>query len=420
MLTPDNYRTENGVRICEKIIPDSARASKDCASWCKFGDPMKPCRAMEPIGVTIHNTDDLIRVADDAEQYTRATWPNCNMGGAAVHYYVDDVCAWQNLRENESGWHASDGAGDGNRRTIAIECIMDGSGSDEDLGARDNAARLIASILHRYGWTLNDLYTHNHWMGKPDRIVPDGRKNCPAFLLPDYAAFKKEVQTYLTALGPSPSSPQIAGPTSDQGGKSWGALSMDPAQVLKPGDFASPYIITLGDNSTTPPAEALRKLGVAGVIIEAGSLFTTTHAKNTTFRSKKLKKHVEWCKENDFQWGLLWEARARNRAEAIEEMDCFYYLANLYSPAIGAWLRLSLTQNKIINNGILEEYYKALDKMGLGLRAGIKTTYDKLELIDWTDNLSYKFAFWVDDPIDKIEELDALLEPSHFEDDSQE
>lgn len=197
MLTPDKIRYENGVKICEKIIPDDALATKYVASWVKKGWPMKPGGTMKPIGVTIHNTDDLAGVNDDAEQYTRATWPNCNMSGVVVHYYVDDVGAWQNLRENEPGWHASDGYGDGNTRTIAVECIMDGTGSAQDLKARDNAARLIASILDRYGWTIDNLYTHNHWMGRADKIVNGASKNCPIFLLPKYNDFKNLIKSYM-------------------------------------------------------------------------------------------------------------------------------------------------------------------------------------------------------------------------------
>lgn len=196
-LTPDRTRVECGVTINEKLIPDSARASKYVASYVPKGAKMKPCLKMDPIGITIHNTSDLKNVNDDAEQYTRATWPNCNMGGPVVHYFVDDCGAWQNLREDESGWHASDGSGNGNRRTIAIECIMDGSGSAEDVGARDNAARLIAAIMIRHGWNLSNLYTHNHWMGMADKITYGARKNCPLYLLPKYDDFKALIQKYL-------------------------------------------------------------------------------------------------------------------------------------------------------------------------------------------------------------------------------
>lgn len=192
VLTPDKTRIENGVTINEKIIPDSARAAKYVSSWCAAGQPMKPCRKLVNggHGVTIHNTGDLAGVHDDAEQYTRATWPNCNMGGVVVHYYVDDVCAWQNLSEDEQGWHAGDGFGDGNCGTIAIEIIMNGSTGAENEKAEDNGARLAASILHRHGWTIENLYQHKKWNGK----------QCPVYIIPHWEDFVHRVNTHLERL----------------------------------------------------------------------------------------------------------------------------------------------------------------------------------------------------------------------------
>ena len=206
MLKPDKTRTENGVTVHEKLIPDSARANKYCASWCKKGEPMKPCRPLSygVTGVTIHNTQDLPGVEDDAEQYTRATWPNCNMGGVVVHYYVDDLGAWQNLKENEAAWHASDGTGRGNYGTVAIEVIMDGPEGKANAAAEANAARLAASILHRHGLGVDRLYTHNHWMGLADRIVAGAKKNCPVYILPHWSRFKAAVQKQLEELDGKP------------------------------------------------------------------------------------------------------------------------------------------------------------------------------------------------------------------------
>ncbi|HRR77837.1 MAG TPA: hypothetical protein P5191_13660, partial [Ruminococcus sp.] len=62
------------------------------------GIDMPTAKLTEVIGVTIHNTD-WIKTASGttpAEQYTRAT-VNGNMNDVRVHFYVDDVCAWQNL-----------------------------------------------------------------------------------------------------------------------------------------------------------------------------------------------------------------------------------------------------------------------------------------------------------------------------------
>ena len=214
-LTPDATRTELGLVINEKIIPWGAKWPKDSGKY-KKGQKYKADKLLSdgtgiPRGVTIHNTNDLKNVEEDAEQYTRATWPNANMNDARVHYYVDDVNAWQNLKDTEIGWHAGDGSGPGNGTTISIEIIMDGTGSAEDIGAEENGAKLAALLLHKYGLGIDKLYTHNHWMGHPDKIVQGARKNCPLYILPHWDAFKAKVAAYLEQLkgtAPAPEQPK--------------------------------------------------------------------------------------------------------------------------------------------------------------------------------------------------------------------
>ena len=112
------------------------------------------------------------------------------MKDVRVHYYVDHKCAWQNLPLDLSGWHTADGDGNGNRRTIAIECIMSSAYNVNDKVSEDNCARLAAALLRQYGLGIESLYTHNHWYSK---------KYCPAYILPHWAAFKAKVEKYLGA-----------------------------------------------------------------------------------------------------------------------------------------------------------------------------------------------------------------------------
>lgn len=141
------------------------------------------------IGVTVHNTDWITTATGTtpAEQYTRAT-VNGNMNDVRVHYYVDNTCAWQNLPLTLSGWHAADGNGDGNRKTIAIECIMSSAYNDKDKKSEDNCARLAAALLNKYNLDISHLYTHNHWYS---------RKYCPVYILPHWDKFKAKVQSYM-------------------------------------------------------------------------------------------------------------------------------------------------------------------------------------------------------------------------------
>lgn len=183
-LIPDNTISMGGVLV--NYYPLTEHNPKRIAM------PGKMTKSI--IGVTIHNTDAIKAASGTtmAEQYTRAT-VNGNMNSVRVHYYVDSVCAWQNLPLTQQGWHAADGNGNGNTRTIAIECIMSGKGTAEDKAAEDNAARIAADLLKTYGLGVDCLFTHTHWLN-----VRDGRKGtvdqlnvmrhpykmCPLYILP--------------------------------------------------------------------------------------------------------------------------------------------------------------------------------------------------------------------------------------------
>ena len=200
ILRPDTTTSLNGVKINEYLL---TRHNPNRIAM--------PSVSMEGkvIGVTVHNTD-WISVASgttSVEQYTRAT-VNGNMNDVRVHYYVDNTCAWQNLPHSLSGWHAADGSGNGNRRTIAIECIMSSAYNVTDKKSEDNCARLAAALLKKYNLDINHLFTHTHWLnvrdgksGSVDHLntARNSYKMCPAYILPHWAEFKKKVESYLNS-----------------------------------------------------------------------------------------------------------------------------------------------------------------------------------------------------------------------------
>ncbi len=192
-LTPDSTRTEHGLVIKQKLIPDGSHLK-----------PNRPLLHGSVEYITIHNTADIKEApgTNDAEQYARATL-NGNMKNVAVHYYIDETDCWQLLRENEAGWHAADGnTGPGNGTSLAIEIIMDGSGSKADRGAEDRGALLAAILLHRHGLTIDKLKTHKDWYR---------RKNCPLYILPHWQTFVGKVSAYLSQIGaPKKTIDQIA------------------------------------------------------------------------------------------------------------------------------------------------------------------------------------------------------------------
>lgn len=243
MLSPNYTFTLNGVTIKEKIIPDGTRWQSDSkaktAGFTGAGALYKSGRSFIPKKVTIHNTNDLAAVFDDGEQYTRATYPNENMGSARVHFYVDDSCGWQNLKAGtgmspndlgsaEVSWHAGDGsvADGGNMTSLSIEIIM-GEGEAHDAKAYDNGARLAAWLLWKHKLPLSALVTHTYWVNKSagkrfvdvdeqcTNLIPK-KKWCPTYIfgstnhntaLKNWKAFKNLVGTYLDKLNGKVSTP---------------------------------------------------------------------------------------------------------------------------------------------------------------------------------------------------------------------
>ena len=230
-LTPDNIKEVkiNGYRLVikEKIIPDNAVAPKDVNSdYCRKGMPMKPCRTFSNgvLGLTVHNSGEISIAAGGsmAEQYTRATWPNGNMGGVIVHFYVWKSDIWQNLKLNEQGWHAADGSSrrighnghliGGNVDTIAIEVI----GNDTE--TNETAARLCAYLCSQFNLDPRvDIYTHNYWMYGKDQMITDRavRKNCPVYIFsnPGWPKFIEMCATYYGSKSTTTTTPTTSDST---------------------------------------------------------------------------------------------------------------------------------------------------------------------------------------------------------------
>lgn len=194
ILTPDATYIWNGLRIYEYLL------TKHNPNKIAMPTTSLPST---PLGVTIHNTGAITVSSNTtmAEQYTRAT-VNGNMNDVRVHFYVDDVCAWQNLPLTLSGWHAADGSGNGNRKTIAIEVIGNST------KAEANAIKLTAYLLNKYHLNVdNNLFTHTHWLnvrdGKSGSIdylntAYNSYKMCPIYILPHWTAFKENIRAALS------------------------------------------------------------------------------------------------------------------------------------------------------------------------------------------------------------------------------
>ena len=200
---PDKVYTANGVEVYEYLLKNH--------NINNISLPSK--RKSSKVRITIHNTDDLPSIEDDGRNYTAATI-NDNMKSVRVHFYVDDLRAWQNLELDSQNWSCADGNGNGNATTIAIECIMRNSYDAESLKSMDNCARLTAFLCVKYNLTTDDVYTHTYWLhmrdkdsvskcGDKDKICTTSHsyKTCPIFIIPQWDKFLALVNKYISEMG---------------------------------------------------------------------------------------------------------------------------------------------------------------------------------------------------------------------------
>ena len=147
---------------------------------------------MTPQYITIHNTANDAS-ADNEYKFMTSTNAKSTTGW---HIVVDDVKAIYAIPLNRNSWHAGDGVnGTGNRKSIGIEICYSKSGGSRYNKAEENCVQLVASLLKKYGLSIDRVKKHQDWSGKkcPHRILDEGRWN----------SFKERI---LKAMGGQPSS----------------------------------------------------------------------------------------------------------------------------------------------------------------------------------------------------------------------
>ncbi|MDD3139076.1 MAG: N-acetylmuramoyl-L-alanine amidase [Lachnospiraceae bacterium] len=145
------------------------------------GTPARPGIGISnPIGITIHETGNT---SFGAGAFNHMMYQTVNGGQnqeVSYHWVVDDHEAYNLVPEDEVTWHAGDGRGNGNMRTISIEmCVNIDSDFEQTI---KNTFELIAMIRSRHGNL--PLYRHYDWSGKncPQNIIAGNPMNWDTFL----------------------------------------------------------------------------------------------------------------------------------------------------------------------------------------------------------------------------------------------
>ena len=145
------------VKIVQKLVSSSKYNIK-----CPY--------EMTPEYITVHNT------ANDASALNEISYMSSNNNEVSYHFAVDDKMIVQGLPLDRNGWHAGDGNGTGNRKSIGIEICYSKSGGDKFTKAENNAVELIAQLLKERGWGIDRVKKHQDWSNKycPHRTLDLG------------------------------------------------------------------------------------------------------------------------------------------------------------------------------------------------------------------------------------------------------
>lgn len=135
----------------------------------KYG--IKCPNTMTPEFITVHNT------YNDASAENEISYMIGNNNSVSFHVAVDDKEAVQGIPFDRNAWHAGDGNGNGNRKSIGVEICYSLSGGDRYYKAEDNAAIVIAQLMKQFNIPISNVRTHKSWSGKhcPHRMLDEGR-----------------------------------------------------------------------------------------------------------------------------------------------------------------------------------------------------------------------------------------------------
>lgn len=143
--------TTGGVQIVRDYIP--------------AGKINRPGKTNPMQYITIHETGNTSK---GAGAKAHASYLRNLRDKVSWHYTVDSQVIYQHLPDNETAYHAGDGAdGPGNAKSIGIEICVNADG-DFDQAVR-NAAQLCRKLMAEHGISQANIKQHHDW----------ARKDCP-------------------------------------------------------------------------------------------------------------------------------------------------------------------------------------------------------------------------------------------------
>ena len=180
----------------------------------------------------------------------------------------------------------------------------------------------------------------------------------------------------------------------------------------------NPFLLTITRASKNIQWSKLKKKRVVGAVVEGGYLYNARHQVVKKFDNQQLETQCAKLQKYKLPYGMYMYGRARNEAEAKQEMYWFSFPIYRHPPKMGAWIKLELITNKTMNNKIMSIYYHSLVDLGFQSKMGIICTKAMLNKIDWKKWQKY-FLLWEIKHVSSTSELLKLEDPKFFDTDGK-
>lgn len=215
-----------------------------------------------------------------------------------------------------------------------------------------------------------------------------------------------QLQNYTQSIGDSPENGII---TSSDYALTGTLMDVEPNYK----DIKS-YMVTLNGSALSVDYEALRGIGVIGVMLNAGHLYDGSHMEVNHFVNPSLAEQVAAAKQANMPYAFYTTVRARNVQEANLELKWLRIYIQKYTPPLGVWLKLELSAAKSMNDMIIDRYKTLLTASGLKGKMGFYVTRSQLQAISW-DKWQDDYLLWLIDPVKDISEIEQILTPKFFD-----
>lgn len=150
---------------------------------------VRTLRKMETGGLTVHNTGNSGKGAGDESHSAHIqNVENNDTEYVSWHLTVDSDSVTQHIPLNEMAYHAGDGSGFGNTRTIGIE-IAEPIDQKYSM-CEDNALKVIVWLMIQYNFSIDDV--------QPHRKYSSIKKLCPWRILKSQTTWEKDWKNFQT------------------------------------------------------------------------------------------------------------------------------------------------------------------------------------------------------------------------------